>query len=262
MIEKNPDVMADDFRKLPIRGQGEDSVVYPDVQIINEDDILVGEGAVIKPGVVLDASEGPIAVGDRSVIMPNTVVVGPASIGADSIIKSGSKILEGTSVGDVCKIGGEVDSTIFGNYTNKQHDGFIGHSYLGEWVNVGAASNTSDLKNNYSSVRMWCAGSTRDTGRQFLGTIIGDHTKTGINTIFNTGTVVGFNCNVFSAEMPPGFVPSFSWGHGHTITEYDLAKAMQTAEVVMERRKVKFGNAYKSLFQKIHALSEKTGRNI
>jgi len=262
IIEKNPEVIEDDFKKLPFRGQSEESVVFPGVQIINEDNILVGEGAVVKPGVVLDASEGPVVIGDGSVIMPNTVIVGPVSVGKNSIVNSGAKILEGTSIGDVCKIGGEVDSAIFGNYTNKQHDGFIGHSYLGEWVNIGAASNNSDLKNNYSNVRMWCAGSVRDTGRQFLGTIIGDHTKTGINTIFNTGTVVGFNCNVFSAEMPPGFVPSFSWGHGQVISDYDLEKAMQTAEIVMERRKIKFGNAWKSLFQKISSLCDKCGRNI
>jgi UDP-N-acetylglucosamine diphosphorylase/glucosamine-1-phosphate N-acetyltransferase len=262
MIEKNGEVIEDDFGKLPFRGQSEESIVFPGVQMVEEDNILLGEGAVIRPGVVLDASDGPIAIGDGSIVLPNSVILGPVSIGSGSIVNSGAKVLEGTSIGDVCKIGGEVDSTIFGNYTNKQHDGFIGHSYLGEWVNIGAASNNSDLKNNYSNVRMWCAGSFRDTGRQFLGTIIGDHTKTGINTIFNTGTVVGFNCNVFSAEMPPAFVPSFSWGHGTSISEYNVEKAMQTAEIVMERRKVKFGNAYKSLFQKIHSLSDRSGRNI
>jgi len=262
LIERNGDVIADDFNKLPFRGLAEDSVVFPGVQMINEESILIGNGAVIKSGVVLDATDGRIAIGDNAVVMPNASIVGPVAVGAGSIVKTGAKIMEGTSIGEVCKVGGEVDCTIFGNYTNKAHDGFIGHSYLGEWVNIGAASNNSDLKNNYSSVRMWCAGSFKDTGRQFLGTIIGDHTKTGINTIFNTGTVVGFNCNIYSSEMPPKFVPSFSWGHGEALTEYDLTKAMQTAEIVMERRKIKFDKPHKELFEKIHELSEKCRRNI
>jgi len=262
LIERNGDVIDDDFKKLPFRGQDEDSVVFPGVQMINEENILIGNGAVIKSGTVLDATDGPIAIDDNAVVMPNASIVGPAVVGAGSIVKAGAKILGGTSIGEVCKIGGEVDCTIFGNYSNKAHDGFIGHSYLGEWVNIGAASNNSDLKNNYSSVRMWCAGAEKDTGRQFLGTIIGDHTKTGINTIFNTGTVVGFNCNIYSSEMPPKFVPSYSWGHGEALAEYDVTKAMQTAEIVMERRKFKFDKAHKELFQKIHELSEKCRRNI
>lgn len=262
LIERNGDVIEDDYSKLPFRGQAEESVVFPGVQMINEENILIGEGAVIKSGAVLDATDGPIAIGDNVVVMPNASIIGPVSVGAGSTVNAGAKILKGTSIGEVCKVGGEVDSTIFGNYTNKAHDGFIGHSYLGEWVNIGAASNNSDLKNNYSSIRMWCAGAERETGRQFLGTVIGDHTKTGINTIFNTGTVVGFNCNLYSSEMPPKFVPSFSWGHGETLTEYDLTRAMHTAETVMERRTIKFDKAFKALFEKIHDLSKKCQRNI
>jgi UDP-N-acetylglucosamine diphosphorylase/glucosamine-1-phosphate N-acetyltransferase len=162
----------------------------------------------------------------------------------------------------LCKVGGEVEETILGAYSNKQHDGFIGNSYLGEWVNIGAASNNSDLKNNYSPVRMWCAGSMRETGRQFLGLLMGDHTKTGINTLFNTGTVVGFNCNIFSSEMPAKFVPSFSWGHGEHMTAYDVDKAMNTAAVVMERRRVKFTAAHQQLFRRIHEMSEHAARNL
>ena len=109
---------------------------------------------------------------------------------------------------------------------------------------------------------MWCAGTFKETGRQFLGTIIGDHTKTGINTIFNTGTVIGFNCNIYSSEMSPKFVPSFSWGHGEVLGEYDLTKAMQTAEIVMERRKIKFDKAHQALFKRIHDLCEKCRRNL
>jgi UDP-N-acetylglucosamine diphosphorylase/glucosamine-1-phosphate N-acetyltransferase len=262
IIEENPRVIEDDFEKSPFRGQSEETVVYPGVRMVGEDNVVVGEGVVIKPGVVLDASSGPIFLNDGASIMANALVLGPAYLGRKSIIKSGAKILEGTSIGNVCKIGGEVDETVFGDYSNKQHDGFLGHSYIGEWVNIGAGSNNSDLKNNYSAVRMWSAGAIRGTGRQFLGLIMGDHTKAGIGTLFNSGTVAGFNCNLYGSEMVQKFVPSFSWGHGDEMIEYEFEKAMLTAQVVMERRDVKFSDVHKNLFKKIYDLSNRCGRNI
>ncbi len=262
MIEENPRVIEDDFQKSPFRGQSEETVVYPGVRMVGEESILIGEGVVIKPGAVLDASSGPIIINDDSAVMANALILGPTYVGHRSIIKGGAKILEGNSIGNVCKVGGEVDQSIFGNWTNKQHDGFLGHSYLGEWVNIGAGSNNSDLKNNYSPVRMWCAGMIRETGRQFLGLIMGDHTKVSIGTLFNSGTVVGFNCNVFGSEIVDKFVPSFSWGHGAGSSDYELEKALLTAQVVMERRDVKFVKAYRELFQKIFSLSEASRRNI
>ncbi|MFQ5512520.1 MAG: putative sugar nucleotidyl transferase [Candidatus Krumholzibacteriia bacterium] len=262
IIEENPAVIEDDFQKSPFRGQSEESIVYPGVQMVGEENIVVGEGAVIRPGVVIDASSGPVVVNDGSTVMPNASLLGPVYVGRNSTIKTGAKILEGTSVGDVCKIGGEVDQTIFGAYSNKQHDGFIGHSYIGEWVNIGAGSNNSDLKNNYSPVRMWCAGTIRETGRQFLGLIMGDHSKTGIGTLFNSGTVVGFNCNIFGTEMADKFVPSYSWGSGGALVEYQLEKALLTAQVVLERREIKFDDVYRHYFERIFELSEKCRRNI
>ena len=262
IIEENPAAIEDDFAKSPFRGQSEESIVYPGVRMVNEESIILGEGAVIKPGAVLDASNGPIIINDGTTVMSNSVLIGPVYVGRNSLIKAGSKILEGTSIGDVCKVGGEVDETIFASYSNKQHDGFIGHSYLGEWVNIGAGTNNSDLKNNYSAVRMWCAGAMHETGRQFMGLIMGDHSKTGIGTNFNSGTVVGFNCNIYGAELPPKFVPSFSWGSGADLTEYQLEKAVLTAQVVMERRDVRFEDAYRQYFQKIHELSNRCARNI
>jgi UDP-N-acetylglucosamine diphosphorylase/glucosamine-1-phosphate N-acetyltransferase len=262
LIEYNAAVIADDFEQMPFRGQADDCVVYPGVHLSSPGRVVLGEKAEIRSGAVLDAGAGPIIVGDRARVMPNAVIIGPAFVGTGAIIKSGAKILEGTSVGPVCKVGGEVEETIFAACSNKQHDGFIGNSYIGEWVNIGAASNNSDLKNNYSPVRMWCAGSMRETGRQFLGLLMGDHTKTGINTLFNTGTVVGFNCNVFSSELPAKFVPSFSWGHGGEMTRYDLDRAMATAAAVMERRDVRFTPAHRDLFARIFAISERSGFNV
>lgn len=262
IIEENPAAIDDDFQKSPFRGQSEESIVYPGVQMVGEENVVVGESAVVRPGVVLDASTGPIIISDGAMVMPNATILGPAYVGKGSIIKSGAKILQGTSVGDTCKIGGEVDQTVFGAYSNKQHDGFIGHSYVGEWVNIGAGTNNSDLKNNYSPVRMWSAGMVRQTGRQFLGFIMGDHSKTGIGTLLNSGTVVGFNCNIYGSELSDKFVPSFSWGRSGETTDYDLGKALLTAQVVMERRNVRFDDSYRSIFEKIFELSRKCQRNI
>ncbi|UCG51390.1 MAG: hypothetical protein JSW58_14570 [Candidatus Latescibacterota bacterium] len=262
LIDENPQVIEDDFQKSPFRGQSEETVVYPGVRMVGEDNVVVGEGVVLKPGVVLDASAGPIFINDGTSVMANALILGPSYVGKNSIIKSGAKILEGTSIGDVCKIGGEVDRSVFGSYSNKQHDGFLGHSYIGQWVNIGAGSNNSDLKNNYSAVRMWCAGMIRETGRQFLGLIMGDHTKAGIGTLFNSGAVIGFNCNLYGSELVEKFVPSFSWGHGKDMVDYELEKAMLTAQVVMERRDVKYGDAYKNIFKKIFDLSNRSARNI
>lgn len=261
LIEHNAACICDDFERLPARGHAKTCVVFPGVQIVDPDRVVIGERAVIRAGVVLDASDGPIVIGERAVVMPNATVVGPVAVGAGSTVKAGARILSGTSIGSVCKIGGEVDETVFADYSNKQHDGFLGHSYVGAWVNIGAATNNSDLKNNYGPVRMWCAGESRETGRQFLGLLMGDHTKTGINGVFNTGTVVGFNCNVYSSEMPPTFVSSFSWGHGDDMVAYDPEKAMQTAALVMERRGVKFTAAHRRLFERIHDIVVKSGRN-
>jgi len=262
IIEENSRVIEDDFQKSPFRGQSEETVVYPGARMVGEENISVGEGVVIKPGVVLDASTGPIVVNDGTTIMANAMILGPSYVGKESVIKPGAKILNGTSIGDVCKVGGEVGMTVFGDCSNKQHEGFLGHSYVGEWVNIGAGSSNSDLKNNYSAVRMWCAGAVRTTGRQFLGTVLGDHTKVGIGTLFNAGTVVGFNCNVYGSQIPAPFVPSFSWGQGREMVEYDLEKALLTAQIVMERRNVKFKDAHRQVFETIFELSRRCARNV
>ncbi len=260
LIEHNAACIRDDFAR-GARGVAGDASVHASVRIVEPERVAVGAKASIRAGVVIDATDGPVVIGEGVVVMPNAVVVGPAAIGAGSTVKAGARILAGTSIGRVCKVGGEVDEAIFADYSNKQHDGFLGHSYLGSWVNIGAAGNNSDLKNNYGLVRMWNAGRARDTGRQFLGLVMGDHTKTGINAVFNTGTVVGFNCNLYSSEMPDAFVPSFSWGHGSELQRYELAKAMQTASAVMQRRGVGFGDAHRRVFERVHDIVEKSGRN-
>ncbi len=211
--------------------------LYPGAHILNPNSINIGEGSSIKPGVVLDAENGPIYIGKDVRILPNAVVEGPAFIGDGSVIKAGARIYGHTSIGPVCKVGGEVEASIIHGYANKQHDGFLGHAYLSPWVNLGADTNNSDLKNNYAPVRVTIHGREVESGSLFAGLIMGDHTKCAINTMFNTGTVVGVGSNIFGAGFPPKYVPSFSWGGAGGITTYDINKCIGVARTVMERRK-------------------------
>lgn len=215
-----------------------DGKIYDGVSIINSAIVSVGNGVKIKPGTVLDAEEGPIIFASGVLIMSNSVIQGPVYIGENSIIKAGARIYGGTSIGEECKVGGEVSNSIIHSYSNKQHEGFLGHSYIGKWVNLGADSNNSDLKNNYGKVKFYVEGKFRDTGTIHCGLVTGDHSKVGINTMFNTGTHVGVACNIYGGGFPPKFIPSFSWGGADGMTEHILDKAVDTALRVMKRRKV------------------------
>ncbi len=222
----------------------------PGVLVVGKD-VYIGSGANIGPGVIIDAREGPVWIADGVKILPGAMLMGPLFIGRGSVVKMGAKIYEGCSFGPVCKVGGEVEETIILGYTNKQHDGFLGHSYLGEWVNIGADTNNSDLKNNYSSVDVWIRGKRVDTGKMFVGLFMGDHSKTGINTMFNTGTVVGVCCNVYGAGFPPKEIPCFAWGGEGRWMEYRLNKAIETAQKAMARRNVELTPAYRQMLEYI-----------
>lgn len=231
-IELCPLGIATDFALAggPGNANGKD---FPGVHLIAPSQILIGENSEIGPGAVIDASRGPVIIGSNVRIMPNAVLVGPCSIGDGSVIKIGAKIYEGTAIGPVSKVGGEVEASIIQGFSNKQHDGFLGHSFIGEWVNLGADTNTSDLKNNYGMVSAKLRGRTIPTGRQFLGLLAADHTKTGINTMLNTGTVAGLSCNIFGSGYPEKSIRSFSWGESDV---YEFAKAVEVARTVMHRR--------------------------
>ena len=222
--------------------------------VINPYNVWIGAGTTIKPGVVIDATDGPVVLDENVTIMPNAVIIGPAYIGKGSTIKIGAKIYEGTSIGSMCKIGGEVEETIFQGYSNKQHDGFLGHSYLGEWVNLGAGTNNSDLKNNYKTVSVYFYPDKKemDSQNQFVGTFIGDHSKTGINSTINTGTVIGVGCNLFGLEMINKHISSFEYGNGSETKENLLEKFIETAEMVKKRRGLQFSESEKVLYSKIH----------
>lgn len=234
--------------------------VYDGVYMINKDDIIIAEGAVVKPGVVLDASAGRIIIDKNAVVYPNATIEGPAYIGESSLVKIGASIYENVSIGKVCKVGGEIEHSIIHSFTNKQHSGFLGHAYLGSWVNIGADTNSSDLKNNYGSVKMYVNGEIVDSGCQFLGVVMADHSKTSINTMLNTGTVVGFSCNIFGDGFPPKYLPSFSWGGHDSLTTYDLERSIETAKRVMNRRNKPMREVEEKLFRKIFDLTQKERR--
>lgn len=254
LVHRTGEEIRNDFLFYSKRSRAKDAhgKISRDVHLVNTKQIVIGKGTVIKPGVVLDAENGPIIIGENVTIMPNAVITGPVFIGHSTIVKVGAKIYPDTSIGNVCKVGGEIEATIIHAYTNKQHDGFLGHSYLGSWVNIGADTNNSDLKNNYGSVEVTVNGQPVDTKEQFVGLFMGDHSKTGINVMFDTGTVIGVSCNLYGAGLPPKYLPSFSWGNiGSAFFTYRLDKSIETAQRVMARRNVPWSAAYEQLFRRV-----------
>ncbi|NOZ05473.1 MAG: hypothetical protein GXP41_03850 [Chloroflexi bacterium] len=250
LVHRNPHRIESEAAEAGILGQIEGNV-NKGAHLINAHHIAIARDSVIKPGVVLDASSGPIIIGRDVLVMSHAVIEGPTYIGDGSKIKVGAKIYAGTTIGPVCKIGGEVDESIFQGYSNKQHDGFVGHSYIGSWVNIGADTNTSDLKNNYSTVKVPINGIEVDSQSIFVGLIAGDHTKTGINTMFNTGTVAGVGCNLFGAGFPAKWIPSFSWGGADRLVEHRLEKMLDTARRVTARRGVDLTQAQDALLREV-----------
>lgn len=225
----------------------------PGVTVLDPYNIWIGDQVKLKPGVVLDASGGPIVIDDGATIMANAVIIGPCYIGKNSIIKISAKIYEGCSIGPVCKIGGEVEDTIIQAYTNKQHDGFLGHAFLGEWVNLGADTNNSDLKNTYKSISYYSYQHKQkiDSGSMFLGCIIGDHVKLGINSTINTGAVIGTGSNLWGRDLISDFIPEFSWGEASSLSEYRFDAFLQTALVVKSRRDLKLSEPEIRLLRKL-----------
>ncbi len=226
------------------------------IKLLHIENIKFGRNVQIDPFVVIDAGEGKVFIDDNVKVGSFSYLKGPLYVGRGSLIKPHSRIYDGVSIGEVTKVAGEVEESIILGYSNKQHDGFLGHAFVGEWVNLGALTTNSDLKNNYGIVKLKLKDEEIDTGRRFLGVLIGDHSKSGIMTMFNTGTLVGFSSNVFGAGYHDKFIPSFSWGQKEV---YHLEKAIRTAKVVMGRRNVEFKDAHKMLFEYIFELRLKEG---
>ncbi len=253
LIRLNGEEIERDFARL---GGGVIEVDLPDgVHLVNEGAIRLSRGASLSPGVVVDASQGPVSIDGGVTVLANASLMGPLHIGERSIIKMGARIYGETTIGPVCKVGGEVGESIMHGYTNKQHDGFVGHSYLGEWVNIGAGTDTSDMKNNYSTVRLSLGGEPVDSLERFVGLFMGDHSKCGIGTIFNTGTIAGVCCNIFGAGFPPKYIPSFAWGGNAGFGEHDLEKAIETARTAMTRRDMTLGSAGESILREVFELT-------
>ena len=241
LISGNADQIAADVEALfPAASQPD---LGPGVYQWGKYPIIVEGSVRLEPGSVFDTSAGPIWLADRSTVRAFTRVCGPSYIGPHSSLLGGS--VEQVSLGPVAKIRGEFASSICLGYCNKQHDGHIGHAYLGRWVNLGAETTNSDLKNNYGSVRLWTPAGEVDTHEMKIGSFLGDHVKTGIGLLLNTGTVVGAGSNLYGAAMPPTYVPPFSWGTGAELVEYRLDKFLEVAERAMARRDVVLSDSHR-----------------
>jgi len=227
-------------------------------QYLNKENIFIEEGAQLLFSV-LNASEGPIYIGKDALVMEGSLIRGPFAMCEHSVVKMGSKVYGATTLGPKCKIGGEVNNSILFRCSSKGHEGYLGNSVLGEWCNLGADTNNSNLKNNYAPVRLWSYETEgfAKTGLQFCGLIMGDHSKCAINTMFNTGTVVGVSANIYGANFPRNFVPSFSWGGAAGFTTYQINKVNETANLVMKRKNEEFDAVEERILKHVFELSEK-----
>lgn len=256
IFSKNAEALQQDFDVLT-----KDRISQPIPEnntLINPENIFLEEGAVVSCSI-LNASTGPIYVGKHAEIMEGCIIRGGLALCDNAVLKMGAKIYGAATFGPYCKVGGEVNNAVLFAYSNKGHEGFLGNSVLGEWCNIGADTNTSNLKNNYAPVKLWDYKKEgfAQTGLQFCGLMMGDHSKAGINTMFNTGTVVGVSANVFGTGFPRNFVPSYSWGGASGFTTYRTNKAFETAKAMMGRRGVEFDQIEQNILEKVFELTQK-----
>jgi len=233
--------------------EGRTSEPIPEgTRYINKENIFIEEGAEIT-FAILNASSGPIYIGKNATILENSAVKGPFAMCEDAVLKMGAKIYGGTTLGPFCKVGGEVSNSVLFGYSSKGHDGYLGNSVIGEWCNLGADTNNSNLKNNYANVKLWNyeTGRFTNTGLQFCGLMMGDHSKCGINTMFNTGTLIGVSANLFGSGFPRNFIPSFSWGGAAGFTEYKTNKVAEVATMVMKRRNLIFDEKEQKILEHV-----------
>ena len=252
---KNGEAIRFDYDRLT---KDRTSAAIPSTVNYLGEDIFIEEGASLN-FVTLNASTGPIYIGKDAEIMEGAVIRGPFAMLESSGVKMGAKIYGPTTIGPYSKVGGELNNVILQAYSNKGHDGFLGNAVIGEWCNLGADTNNSNLKNNYATVKTWSysKGGFKDTGLQFCGLAMGDHSKTGINTMLNTGTVIGVGCNVYGAGFPRTFIPSFVWGGAEGRMVHKMNKFYETAETVMARRKEKLSDGDKAILSHIFEETEK-----
>ena len=260
IFSKNHEAIKRDFDLIT---KGRESQPIPEMTVaFNKEQIFIEEGAKL-PLCSLNATEGPIYIGKDAEIMEGSMVRGPFALCDHATVKMNAKIYTGCTIGPYSKVGGELNNSVIMGYSNKGHDGFLGNAVIGEWCNLGADTNNSNLKNNYAEVRLWdyeTEGFAK-TGLQFCGLMMGDHSKCGINTMFNTGTVVGVSANIFGSGFPRNFVPSFSWGGSGGMTTYKTNKAFEVAKVVMARRKIEFSEADAKILEHVFEETAKWRRS-
>jgi len=246
----NKKAIQEDFDLIT---QGKTSQPIPDgVQCINKENIFIEEGAKLT-FATLNATNGPIYIGKNAQIMEGVLVRGALAMCENAVLKLGTKIYGATTLGPYCKVGGEVNNSVLMGYSSKGHEGYLGNSVIGEWCNIGADTNNSNLKNNYAEVKLWNYESGRfaNTRLQFCGLMMGDHSKCGINTMFNTGTVIGVSANIYGSGFPRNFIPSYSWGGASGFTEYKTNKVFEVAALVMKRRNIVFDEKEKRILEHI-----------
>lgn len=247
----NDKALRDDFQLLT---KGRKSAPLSETnRVVGEENIFVEEGAEVE-FAILNAKEGPIYIGKDAQIMEGSVVRGPLAMCEHSVLKMSSKIYGATTLGPHVKVGGEVSNVVIFGYSNKAHDGFIGNSVIGEWCNIGADTNASNLKNTYEEVRVWSIEKNTfvPTGQTFFGTIMGDHSKCGINTMFNTGTIVGVSSNIYGHGYQRNYIPSFAWGGIMGLKSYDIDKAIEVAEKMYQRRNIQMSQEDKSILRNVY----------
>jgi UDP-N-acetylglucosamine diphosphorylase/glucosamine-1-phosphate N-acetyltransferase len=250
----NGQALENDYEMLT---KGRESEPLSKTNQVIGDRIFLEKGAKVEC-CILNSSTGPIYIGKDTEIMEGSMIRGPFSLGDHSVVKMGAKIYGPTTVGPFCKVGGEINNSVFFGCSNKAHDGFMGNSVIGEWCNIGADTNTSNLKNTYDNVKLWNYADQTfvETGLQFCGLIMGDHSKCGINTMFNTGTVVGISSNVFGANYQRNFIPSFTWGGTGGFKAYHIDRAVSTAKKVYQRRGIEFNNTEEQILRNIFNLTK------
>lgn len=256
IFQFNGQEIRNDFQELT-QGRVSQPISDPYTQVYNPEQIFIEEGAKIK-AAVLNAEGGPIYIGKNAEIQEGALIRGPFALGEGSTVNMGAKLRGDITVGPFSKVGGEISNSVFFGYSNKGHDGFLGNSVIGEWCNLGADTNTSNLKNNYAPVKLWdyTRGGFANTGLQFCGLMMGDHSKCGINTMFNTGTVVGVGANIFGDGFPRNFIPSFAWGGAAGFSTFVFPKFEETAKVVFTRRSLEWTDTEKEILEKVFDLTK------
>ncbi len=250
IFSQNDRAIREDYKLLTA---GRTSAVVPHNVTVIGTDLFIEEGAVINAGTIINTMSGPVYIAAHAEILEGVMIRGPLAVGEHSVIKMGAKVYGATTLGEGCKVGGEINNAVFFANSNKAHDGYLGNAVIGEWCNLGADTNCSNLKNNYDEVQVWEEHENKlvKTGLTFCGLLMGDHSKCGINTMFNTGTVVGVSCNIYGGSFPDKFIPSFSWGGSEGMMTYRLDKALETANKMMGRRNKHLSAADEKMYQYI-----------